>query len=155
MLRYRVLLQILPKWMMNNLLAQLGDIDILVNNAAIFEPKAFVDITDEDWFRFFEVNVLSGIRMSRYLFPKMLAENWGRIIFISSESAVNIPVEMIHYGMSKTAILAVSRGLAELTKGTNITVNTILPGPTNSEGVVQFIKQLAESKRHHSPTSRR
>lgn len=130
----------------NKLLAQLGDIDILVNNAAIFEPKAFVDITDEDWFRFFEVNVLSGIRLSRYIFPKMLAKNWGRIIFISSESAVNIPVEMIHYGMSKTAILAVSRGLAELTKGTNITVNAILPGPTNSEGVVQFIKQLAESK---------
>lgn len=129
----------------NTLLAQLEDIDILVNNAGIFEPKAFVDIPDEDWFRFFEVNVLSGIRLSRYIFPKMLAKNWGRIIFISSESAVNIPEEMIQYGMTKTALLAISRGLAELTKGTNITVNSILPGPTNSEGVVQFIKELSDA----------
>lgn len=130
----------------NNLLTQLGDIDILVNNAGMYEPMAFMDIPDADWFHIFEVNVLSGIRMSRYVFPKMLTKNWGRIIFISSESGVNIPEEMIHYGMTKTAILAISRGLAELTKGTDITVNTILPGPTNSEGVSQFIKQLADAK---------
>lgn len=130
----------------DKLLEQLTDIDILVNNAGIFEPKAFVDIPDEDWFRFFEVNVLSGIRLSRYAFPKMLAKNWGRIIFISSESAVNIPDEMIHYGMTKIALHAVSRGLAELTKSTGVTVNTIMPGPTASEGMVQFIKQLADAK---------
>ena len=127
----------------NALLAQLADIDILINNAGIFEPKAFADITDEEWLRFFEVNVLSGIRLSRVLFPKMLAKNWGRIIFISSESAVNIPEEMIHYGTTKTAQLSISRGLSELTKGTNVTVNSVLPGPTKSEGVGEFVKQMA------------
>lgn len=130
----------------NALLENLPDIDILVNNAAIFEPKPFVEITDEDWFRFFEVNVMSGVRLSRYFFPKMIAKDWGRIIFISSESAVNIPEEMIQYGTTKTAQLAVSRGLAELTKGTNVTVNSVLPGPTNSEGVGEFVKQLAASR---------
>lgn len=129
----------------NALLEQLPDIDILVNNAGIFEPKAFTDITDEEWFRFFEVNVLSGVRLSRHFFPKMIAKNWGRIIFISSESGVNIPEEMIHYGTTKTAQLAVSRGLAELTKGTNVTVNTVMPGPTKSEGVADFVKQLGEA----------
>ncbi|TLU98153.1 SDR family NAD(P)-dependent oxidoreductase [Dyadobacter luticola] len=124
------------------LLQKLPEVDILVNNAGIFEPKSFVDITDADWFRFFEVNVLSGVRLSRHLFPKMIAKNWGRIIFISSESGVNIPEEMIHYGTTKTAQLAVSRGLAELTKGTNVTVNTVMPGPTKSEGVADFVKQL-------------
>jgi len=127
----------------NTLLANLPDIDILINNAGIFEPKPFVEITDEDWFKFFEVNVLSGVRLSRYLFPKMLAKNWGRIIFISSESAVNIPEEMIHYGTTKTAQLSISRGLSELTKGTNVTVNSVLPGPTKSEGVGEFVKQMA------------
>lgn len=127
----------------NTLLANLPDIDILINNAGIFEPKPFVEITDEDWFKFFEVNVLSGVRLSRYLFPKMLEKNWGRIIFISSESAVNIPEEMIHYGTTKTAQLSISRGLSELTKGTNVTVNSVLPGPTKSEGVGEFVKQLA------------
>ena len=130
----------------NALLAQLADIDILINNAGIFEPKAFADITDEEWLRFFEVNVLSGIRLSRVLFPKMLAKNWGRIIFITSESAVNIPEEMIHYGTTKTAMHAVSRGLAELTKNSGVTVNTVMPGPTASEGVVDFVKQLATEK---------
>ena len=125
--------------------ADLGAIDILINNAGIFEPKAFEEIPDEDWFRFFEVNVMSGIRLSRNLFPKMLKKNWGRIIFISSESAVFIPDEMIHYGMTKTAQLAVSRGLAELTKGSGVTVNSILPGPTKSEGVGSFIEDLAKS----------
>jgi NAD(P)-dependent dehydrogenase (short-subunit alcohol dehydrogenase family) len=129
----------------NALIDQLPDIDILVNNAGIFEPKAFAEIPDEDWFRFFEVNVMSGIRLSRTIFPKMLAKNWGRIIFISSESAVFIPDEMIHYGMTKTAQLAVSRGLAELTKGSNVTVNSILPGPTKSKGVGGFIEDLAKA----------
>ena len=129
----------------NALLEQLPDIDILVNNAGIFEPKPFTEISDEEWFRFFEVNVLSGVRLSRYFFPKMIAKDWGRIIFISSESGVNIPEEMIHYGTTKTAQLAVSRGLAELTKGTNVTVNTVMPGPTKSEGVSDFVKQLGEA----------
>ncbi|MES2454842.1 MAG: SDR family oxidoreductase [Bacteroidota bacterium] len=129
----------------NALIGQLPDVDILVNNAGIFEPKAFADIPDEDWFRFFEVNVMSGIRLSRIIFPKMLAKNWGRIIFISSESAVFIPDEMIHYGMTKTAQLAVSRGLAELSKGSGVTVNAILPGPTKSKGVGTFIEDLAKA----------
>ena len=129
----------------NTLIAQLPEIDILVNNAGIFEPKAFAEIPDEDWFRFFEVNVMSGIRLSRNIFPKMLAKNWGRIIFISSESAVFIPDEMIHYGMTKTAQLAVSRGLAELSKGSGVTVNAILPGPTKSKGVGTFIEDLAKA----------
>jgi len=126
-----------------NLINQLPDIDILINNVGIFEPKAFTAISDADWFKFFEVNVLSGIRLSRAYFDKMLQKNWGRIIFISSESAVQIPSEMIHYGMTKTAQLAISRGLAELTKGTNVTVNTVLPGPTGSEGVGEFVARLA------------
>lgn len=129
----------------NTLLQKIGEIDILVNNAGIFEPKPFTEITDEDWFRFFEVNVMSGVRLSRSVFPQMLAKNWGRIIFISSESGVNIPEEMIHYGTTKTAQLAVSRGLAELTKGTQVTVNCVLPGPTKSEGVGEFVKQLASA----------
>ena len=127
----------------NNLINQLPDIDILINNAGIFEPKPFAEIPDEDWFRFFEVNVMSGIRLSRHFLPKMLAKNWGRVIFISSESGVFIPDEMIHYGVTKTAQIAVARGMAELTKGTNVTVNSILPGPTKSKGVGTFIKDLA------------
>jgi len=129
----------------NALLRQLPRVDILVNNAGIFEPKPFEDIPDEDWFRFFEINVMSGVRLSRHYFPAMLAANWGRIIFISSESAVFIPSEMIHYGMTKTAQIAVSRGLAELTRGTNVTVNTILPGPTKSKGVGGFIEDLSKA----------
>ncbi|GHB69875.1 SDR family NAD(P)-dependent oxidoreductase [Persicitalea jodogahamensis] len=129
----------------NQLIEQLPEVDILVNNAGIFEPKPFADIPDEDWFRFFEVNVMSGIRLARHYFPKMLAKNWGRIIFISSESAVFIPDEMIHYGMTKTAQIAVSRGLAELTKGTNVTVNAILPGPTKSKGVGTFLEDLSRA----------
>src|SRR5690606_12263065 len=103
----------------DNLIKQVPMVDILINNAAIFGPKPFADIQDEEWFTFFEVNVMSGVRLSRHYFPKMLQQNWGRIIFISSESALQIPEEMIHYGMTKTAQLAVSRGLAELTKSTN------------------------------------
>ena len=127
----------------NALASDLPEVDILVNNAGIFEPKGFFDIPDEDWSRFFEVNVMSGVRLSRVYLPGMLKRNWGRIVFISSESALNIPKEMIHYGMTKTAQLAVSRGLAEMTRGTAVTVNSVLPGPTMSEGVETFVKDLA------------
>jgi NAD(P)-dependent dehydrogenase (short-subunit alcohol dehydrogenase family) len=123
------------------------DVDILINNLGIFEPKPFEEITDSDWTRFFEVNVLSGVRLSRHYLPRMLKSRWGRIIFVSSESAVQIPQEMIHYGMTKTAQLAISRGLAETTAGTNVTVNTVLPGPTSSEGVNEFVEKLAASQK--------
>jgi len=119
-------------------------ISILVNNLGIFEAKAFEEIPDEDWLRFFDINVLSGVRLSRLVLPAMKRANWGRIIFISSESGVQIPTEMIHYGMTKTAQLAVARGLAELTRGTAVTVNSVLPGPTMSEGVETFVKDLAK-----------
>jgi NAD(P)-dependent dehydrogenase (short-subunit alcohol dehydrogenase family) len=125
------------------LVAALPDVDILINNAGIFEPKEFADIPDEDWTRLFETNVMSGVRMARSYLPGMLKRNWGRIIFISSESALNIPTEMIHYGMTKTAQLAIARGLAKLTRGTAVTVNSVLPGPTMSEGVETFVKDLA------------
>jgi NAD(P)-dependent dehydrogenase (short-subunit alcohol dehydrogenase family) len=128
----------------NALVAALPEIDILINNAGIFEPKGFFDIPDNDWSRFFEVNVMSGVRLSRAYLPGMLKRNWGRIVFISSESALNIPKEMIHYGMTKTAQLAVSRGLAEMTRGTAVTVNSVLPGPTMSEGVETFVKDIAK-----------
>jgi NAD(P)-dependent dehydrogenase (short-subunit alcohol dehydrogenase family) len=126
------------------LVAALPQVDILVNNAGIFEPKGFLDIPDEDWSRFYDVNVMSGVRLSRAYLPEMLTRNWGRIVFISSESALNIPKEMIHYGTTKTAQLAVSRGLAEMTRGTAVTVNSVLPGPTMSEGVETFVKDLAK-----------
>jgi NAD(P)-dependent dehydrogenase (short-subunit alcohol dehydrogenase family) len=121
-------------------------VQILVNNLGIFEPKAFEDIPDADWVRFFEANVLSGVRLARLYLPAMRAADWGRIIFISSESAVQIPVEMIHYGMTKTAQLAVSRGLAESLAGTGVTVNSILPGPTRSRGVEGFVEALAKTE---------
>jgi NAD(P)-dependent dehydrogenase (short-subunit alcohol dehydrogenase family) len=130
----------------NDLLHEIQDVDILINNAGIFEPVPFAEITDEKWFEMFEVNVMSGVRLARQVFSRMLSRNWGRIIFISSESAVQIPEEMIHYGMSKTAQLSIARGLAELTKGTGVTVNSVLPGPTESEGVKEFVKQLAASQ---------
>lgn len=120
-------------------------IEILVNNLGIFEPKPFEDIPDEDWRRFFEVNVLSGVRLSRLVLPAMKRANWGRIIFIASESAVQIPPEMVHYGMSKTAQISVARGLAESVAGTGITVNSVLPGPTKSRGVGDFVEQLASA----------
>ena len=110
---------------------------------ATFEAKAFQDISDEDWLTIYEVNVMSGIRLSRAYFDGMIQKNWGRIIFISSESALQIPAEMIHYGMTKAAQLAIARGLAEMTRGTNVTVNSVLPGPTLSEGVGSFVKQMA------------
>jgi hypothetical protein len=123
------------------------DTEILVNNAGIFEVKPFEQIDDDDWKRFFEVNVLSGVRLSRHYLPGMKKRNWGRIVFISSESALQIPAEMIHYGMTKTAQLAVARGLAETTAGTNVTVNSVLPGPTASEGVEKFVHDLAAQQK--------
>lgn len=122
------------------------DADILVNNVGIFAPQEFADISDADWLRFFEVNVLSGVRLSRHYMTGMKARGWGRIVFVSSESGVQIPVEMIHYGTTKTAQLAVSRGLAESLADTGVTVNSVLPGPTASEGVGTFVQQLADTK---------
>jgi len=121
-------------------------VDILVNNLGIFEPKAFEDIPDQDWLRFFETNVLSGIRLARHYVAGMRERNWGRIVFVSSESGLQIPTEMIHYGMTKTAQLAVSRGLAETLAGTGVTVNSVLPGPTASEGVGGFVADLARTR---------
>jgi len=128
------------------LVARVPDVDVLVNNIGIFEPKPFEEIPDADWLRFFETNVLSGVRLSRAYLPGMRSRDWGRIIFVSSESAVQIPAEMIHYGMTKTAQVAVARGLAETLVGTGITVNTVLPGPTKSEGVATFVRQMAEAQ---------
>jgi hypothetical protein len=134
------------------ILRQVPKVDILVNNLGIYEPKPFEQISDEDWLRIFEVNVLSGIRLSRAYLPGMRQQNWGRIIFISSESAVNIPAEMIHYGMTKTAQLAISRGIAETTAGTGITVNSVLAGPTRSEGVEQFVESMAKQNKTDAGT---
>lgn len=127
-------------------IAKFPEVDVLVNNVGIFEAKPFEEITDQDWLRFFEVNVLSGVRLSRHYLPRMREKNWGRIVFISSESGLQIPAEMVHYGMTKTAQLAVARGMAETTAGTNVTVNAVLPGPTDSEGVGQFVDGLAAQK---------
>jgi len=147
------------------LFTKVSDVDVLVNNLGIFEPKPFLEIPDEDWTRFFEANVLSGVRCSRKYLPGMIARNWGRIVFVSSESAVQIPAEMVHYGMTKTAQAAVARGIAETLAGTGVTCNTVLPGPTASEGVETFVDDLAKSKkqsradverdffRHMRPTS--
>jgi len=125
------------------LLGRFPKVDILINNLGIFDPKPFEEIDDAEWQHFFNVNVLSGARLSRAYLPGMRAQNWGRIVFISSESGVQIPVEMIHYGVTKTALLGLSRGLAELTAGTAITVNAVLPGPTRSEGVDEFVEKLS------------
>lgn len=130
----------------DDLVRQFPDVEILVNNLGIFEPKAFEDISDADWTRFFEANVLSGVRLARLYLPAMRQADWGRIIFVSSESAVQIPVEMIHYGMTKTAQIAVARGLAEAVAGTGITVNSVLPGPTRSRGVGEFVEALAANE---------
>jgi NAD(P)-dependent dehydrogenase (short-subunit alcohol dehydrogenase family) len=125
---------------------QVPSLDILVNNLGIYEPKPFEEIPDEEWRRFFEVNVLSGVRLSRAYLPGMKERDWGRIIFVSSESGIQIPTEMIHYGMTKTAQLAVSRGIAETCAGTKVTVNAILPGPTHTEGVDGFVAKLSKGK---------
>jgi NAD(P)-dependent dehydrogenase (short-subunit alcohol dehydrogenase family) len=125
------------------LISRFPDLDILVNNLGIFNPQPFEEISDDEWRRFFEINVLGGVRLSRYYLPRMKERGWGRIVFISSESAIQIPFEMIHYGFTKTAQLAISRGLAEGTVGTGVTVNAVLPGPTASEGVTDFVAKLA------------
>ncbi len=127
------------------LLDAAGDLDILVNNLGIFEPKAFEQISDEDWLRFFEVNVLSGVRLARHHLSRMKARGWGRVVFISSESGICPPADMVHYGMSKSAQLSVSRGLAETCIGTGVTVNAVLPGPTRTEGVGAFFAKLASN----------
>lgn len=129
-----------------DLIAAVPDTDILVNNLGIYEAKDFADITDADWHHLFEVNVVSGARLARHYFPRMLAANWGRILFIASESGLLPPAEMIHYGMTKSAQLAISRGLAEHTRGTGVTVNAVLPGPTRSEGIVDFIRSVVDDK---------
>jgi len=128
----------------NTLVAALPEVDILINNTGIYEAQDFFEIPDEEWSRYFDINVMSGVRLSRAYMKGMLKRNWGRIVFISSESGLNIPVEMIHYGMTKTAQLAIARGLAQLTSGTAVTVNSVLPGPTMSEGVETFVKGLAK-----------
>lgn len=128
------------------LLDALGDVDILVNNVGLFEVKALDDISDDDWQRYFEVNVMSGVRLSRHALKHMRATGWGRIIFIGSESGVNIPADMIHYGMTKAGMLAVSNGLAKLTRGTEVTVNTILGGPTYSDGVADAVGQISQAQ---------
>jgi NAD(P)-dependent dehydrogenase (short-subunit alcohol dehydrogenase family) len=127
-------------------IAKLPAVDVLVNNVGIFEPKPFADIPDADWYRFFEVNVMSGVRLSRHYLAGMLKQNWGRILFISSESAVQIPAEMVHYGMTKTAQVAIARGIAESVAGTGVTVNSILAGPTASEGVGGFVEAMAKQQ---------
>lgn len=128
------------------LFQQVPEVNILVNNLGIYGAKAFEDISDEEWINFIEINVMSGVRLSRHYLPLMLKKDWGRIIFISSESGLNIPVEMIHYGVTKTAQIALARGLAETTAGSQVTVNTVLPGPTRSEGVETFIEGLAKEQ---------
>ncbi|MHC2069559.1 SDR family NAD(P)-dependent oxidoreductase [Bremerella sp. T1] len=128
----------------DKLLQEAGQVDILINNAGIFEPKPFVEIPDEDWERFYQINVMSGVRLTRSVLPGMLERNWGRILFVSSESGVQIPSEMVHYGMTKAANISLVNGVARLTKGTHVTVNAILPGPTASEGVSDFVGNLAE-----------
>jgi NAD(P)-dependent dehydrogenase (short-subunit alcohol dehydrogenase family) len=131
------------------------EVDILVNNLGIFELKQFEQIPDDDWRRFFEVNVLSGVRLSRHYVGAMKRKNWGRIVFISSESALQIPAEMIHYGMTKTAQLAVARGLAETTAGTGVTVNSVLPGPTASEAADEFVGKMARDRKTDRQTIER
>jgi NAD(P)-dependent dehydrogenase (short-subunit alcohol dehydrogenase family) len=128
-------------------MARLPAVDVLVNNVGIFEPKPFTEISDADWLRFFEVNVMSGVRLARHYLPGMLKKDWGRILFISSESGVQIPAEMVHYGMTKTAQIAVARGIAESVAGTGVTSNSILAGPTDSEGVSVFVDALAKQQK--------
>jgi NAD(P)-dependent dehydrogenase (short-subunit alcohol dehydrogenase family) len=119
--------------------------DILVNNVGIYGPQDFFDIPDSEWTRYFELNVMSGVRLSRAYMPAMLQRNWGRVVFLSSEAGLNIPPEMIHYGFTKTAVLAIARGLAKRAAGTGVTVNSVLPGPTFSEGLEEMLKSTADS----------
>jgi NAD(P)-dependent dehydrogenase (short-subunit alcohol dehydrogenase family) len=133
-------------------ISRLPLVDVLVNNVGIFEPKPFAEIPDADWYRFFEVNVMSGVRLARHYLAGMLKKNWGRILFISSESGVQIPAEMVHYGMSKTAQIAVARGIAESVAGTGVTVNSVLAGPTESEGVGTFVEAMAKQQNKSKAT---
>jgi NAD(P)-dependent dehydrogenase (short-subunit alcohol dehydrogenase family) len=133
-------------------ITKLPAVDVLINNVGIFEPKPFAEIPDTDWYRFFEVNVMSGVRLARHYLPGMLKRNWGRILFISSESAVQIPAEMVHYGMTKTAQVAIARGIAETVAGTGVTVNSILAGPTESEGVGGFVEAMAKQQNKSKET---
>src|SRR4029077_9976831 len=127
-------------------IAKLFAVDVLVNNVGIFEPKPFGEIPDADWYRFFEINVMSGVRLSRHYIAGMLKRNWGRILFMSSESGIQIPPEMVHYGMTKTAQIAMARGIAESVVGTGVTVNSIIAGPTESEGVGAFVEAMAKQE---------
>jgi NAD(P)-dependent dehydrogenase (short-subunit alcohol dehydrogenase family) len=129
-----------------HLVAAHPDVDILVNNLGIYEHKPFEEITDADWLRYFEVNVMSGVRLSRHYLPRMKQRDWGRIVFVSSESGINIPAEMVHYGMTKSAQISIARGMAETTAATGVTVNSVLPGPTASEGVAAFVDQIAKDR---------
>jgi NAD(P)-dependent dehydrogenase (short-subunit alcohol dehydrogenase family) len=128
-------------------IAKLPAVDLLVNNVGIFGPKPFVEIADADWYRFFEINVMSGVRLARHYLKGMLKKNWGRILFIASESGVQIPAEMVHYGMTKTAQIAVARGIAESVAGTGVTANSIIAGPTESEGVSGFVEAMAQQQK--------
>ncbi|KAF2413827.1 oxidoreductase [Microbacterium sp. B35-04] len=129
-----------------SLLGSLGEVDILINNVGVFDVKEFGDITDDEWHRYFEVNVMSGVRLSRQLLGRMLEVGWGRVVFVASESGVNVPADMIHYGATKAAMLALGNGLAKLTRGTGVTVNTVLGGPTYSDGVAQAVAQIAAAQ---------
>jgi NAD(P)-dependent dehydrogenase (short-subunit alcohol dehydrogenase family) len=129
-----------------HLLDSVGAVDILVNNVGLFEVKPFAEIPDEDWARYFEVNVMSGVRLSRAMLPAMIAAGWGRILFVGSESGVNVPADMTHYGVTKAGMLALGNGLAKLTRGTGVTVNTILGGPTYSDGVAGTVRDIAAAQ---------
>jgi NAD(P)-dependent dehydrogenase (short-subunit alcohol dehydrogenase family) len=130
----------------DRLLGSLGEVDILVNNVGVFDVKEFRDITDDEWHRYFDINVMSGVRLSRQLLGRMLEVGWGRVVFVASESGVNVPVDMTHYGVTKAAMLALGNGLAKLTRGTGVTVNTVLGGPTYSDGVAQAVTQIAQAQ---------
>ncbi len=129
-----------------SLLEQINAVDIVINNVGIYKPNSFFETKDEEWYEQFEINVMSGVRLSRYLLPKMLQKNWGRILFVSSECATLVPPDLMAYSMTKTAILSISRSLAELTKGTNVTVNSIIPGSTLSEGAISFLDEVAQKE---------
>ena len=153
----QALLAAVPNATLHSVVADLGKVagtaemikavpkaDILINNLGIYGPKPFFDITDEDWDSYFQTNVMSGVRLTRHYLKGMLAADWGRVVFISSESALNIPADMIHYGFSKTALLAIARGLAKFAAGTGVTVNSVLPGPTLSDGFRSMLTDTAE-----------
>jgi NAD(P)-dependent dehydrogenase (short-subunit alcohol dehydrogenase family) len=129
-----------------HLIGQLGEIDILVNNVGIFDVRPFTDITDDEWQRYFDVNVMSGVRLSRHVLDGMLARGWGRILFVASESGIDVPADMTHYGATKAAMLALANGLAKATRGTRVTVNSIVGGPTYSEGVARAVEQIAQAQ---------